>query len=80
ASDRLGTFGSLDLWLATRASTSDPWSTPANLGPVVNTTVIDARPALSFDGTQLYFQSPRPGGHGSFDLYVTTRSKLKGPD
>src|SRR6266852_2422074 len=28
ASDRLGSLGALDLWVATRATTSDPWSTP----------------------------------------------------
>ena len=91
ASDRLGSFGAgaqgLDIWVSTRASTSDPWSPPVNLGPVVNTTLIDAGPALSFDGTTLYFQSTRPGGLGPcpnplgpcvFDLWVTTRSKLHG--
>jgi len=80
ASNRPGTVGSIDLWVTTRASTANPWSTPVNLGPIVNTTTVDARPALSFDGTELYFQSLRPGGLGSFDLYRTTRTKLKGPD
>jgi len=79
-SDRTGTVGSIDLWVSTRASTTDPWSPPVNLGTVVNSTVQDGRPALSFDGTQLYFQSPRPGGLGSCDLYVTTRTKLQGPN
>lgn len=88
ASNRPGTVGGLDLWVSTRASTSDPWSTPVNLGPVVNSTLVDGRPALSFDGTELYFQSNanRPGATGPcfgelgpcfFDLYVTTRSKLR---
>jgi hypothetical protein len=80
ASDRLGTLGGLDLWVSSRASTSDLWSTPVNLGAVVNSTANDARPALSFKGTELYFQSPRPEGLGGFDLWVTTRSKLQGPD
>lgn len=85
-SDRLGSLGALDLWVATRATTSDPWSTPVNLGATVNTTSTDARPALSFDGTTLYFQSTRPGAVGCasdaafcvFDLWVITRSKVKG--
>jgi WD40-like Beta Propeller Repeat len=77
ASTRPGGSGALDLWVATRASTAAPWSTPVNLGPTVNSTTIDARPAISFDGTQLYFQSPRPGGLGGFDLFVTSRVKLK---
>jgi hypothetical protein len=85
ASDRPGSLSTaLDLWVSTRASTLDPWSTPVNLGPVVNSgnafpsfTGPDAGPALSFDGKTLYFQSNRPGVVGNFDLYMTTREKLK---
>jgi len=90
SSDRPGTQGASDLWVATRASTADPWSAPMSLGSVVNSPPRppgveqsnDFRPALSFDGTALYFASAlRPGNvSGMFDLWVTTRSKLKGPD
>lgn len=84
ASDRRGTFGMLDLWVSTRANTADHWSEPVNVGPVVNSLFIDARPAISFDGTTLYFQSAnRPdsvGGQGVFDLYMTTRAKISKPD
>jgi WD40 repeat protein len=80
ASNRPGGSGGLDLWTATRTSTSAPWSEPVNLGPTVNSAVIDARPAISWDGTQLYFQSPRAGGLGGFDLFVTTRVKLTGSE
>jgi WD40 repeat protein len=72
-----------DLWVATRASTSDPWSTPVNVGPIVNSEFIDAGPALSFDGTELYFQSPlRSGNVGGpmFDIWVSRRTKLKQPE
>jgi hypothetical protein len=71
----------LDLWVATRVSTTEPWSTPVNLGPEVNSEFIDTSPALSFDGTELYFHSPfRTGNVGGtmFDLWVTTRTKLHG--
>jgi hypothetical protein len=77
SSNRPGTLGGLDLWVATRATTLDPWSPPANLGPLVNGTSTEARPALSFDGTELYFQSTRTG---NFDLYRSVRSKVKGRD
>jgi hypothetical protein len=80
ASNRLGTVGSLDLWVSTRPSTSDPWAPPVNLGPVINSVGNDARPALSFNGTVLYFQSARPGnvgGPGVYDLWMTTRTKLR---
>jgi WD40 repeat protein len=77
-SDRPGGLGSFDLWVATRASTSDPWSNVQNLGSPVNSAALDQRPALSWDGTELYFGSNRPGGLGSQDLYVSTRSKITG--
>jgi len=32
-SNRDGGSGKIDLWVSTRASTRDPWSTPVNLGP-----------------------------------------------
>jgi Tol biopolymer transport system component len=75
----LGTLGDDDLWVSTRPSTSDPWSAPVNLGPVVNTVYTDGLPELSFDGTTLYFNSADPT-LTSFDLFVTTREKLPGPD
>ena len=80
-SNRPGAIGgSLDLWVSTRTSTSELWSTPVNLGPVVNSAAVEARPALSFRGTELYFNSNRPGGFGSQDLYVSTRTRLRDPD
>src|SRR5207244_3363916 len=80
SSGRPGGVGNEDLWVSTRGSTLDPWSTPVNLGAVVNTTAFDGGPALSFDGTTLYFHSNRLGGVGGNDLYVTTRARLRGPD
>ncbi|MCJ7630311.1 MAG: hypothetical protein MUO50_18200 [Longimicrobiales bacterium] len=80
-SNRPETLGGLDLWVSTRPSTSDPWSTPASLGPIVNSTAsVDARPVLSFDGTELYFHSNRAGGLGSNDLYRSTRTEIRGRD
>jgi Tol biopolymer transport system component len=79
-SNRSGTIGGNDLYVSTRASTVEPWSTPVNLGGLVNSSVLDARPALSFDGTELYFHSDRAGGFGLRNLYRSTRTKLKGKD
>jgi hypothetical protein len=56
------------------------WSAPVNLGPVINTAGQDVRPALSFDGTALYFHSGGRGGQGDFDLFVTTRALVAGRD
>ena len=75
-SNRPGTFGLADIYGAIRKRTSDPWSTPVNLGPNVNSAAAETRPSLSWDGETLYFGSTRPGGEGSTDHYVTTREKL----
>ena len=78
-SNRPGTLGMADIYAATRSTTSDPWSTPVNLGPTVNSPDgADTRPSLSWDGTTLYFGSTRPGGDGSADHYVTTRERVAG--
>jgi len=69
--------GGLDLWSATRKSVLDPWSAPANLGSIVNTTVNDVQPHIAPDRETLYFASNRAGGVGGMDLYVTRRSKEK---
>ncbi len=83
-SDRPGTLGLEDLYVSTRTNTSEPWSEPVHLGSVVNFVGHDTQPSLSFDGTALYFTSAaRPenvGGQGFFDLWVTTRTKLKEVD
>jgi WD40-like Beta Propeller Repeat len=69
-----------DLWVSTRESTLDPWSPPVNLGPLVNSDAYDFHPTLSWDGTTLIFPSEREGGKvGWSDLYMCTRTKLKGP-
>ena len=77
-SDRPGGLGGLDIWVSTRATTTDAWSTPVNLGPTINTAAQDVRPALSFDGTALYFHSGGRGGQGDFDLFVSTRTPVTG--
>jgi WD40-like Beta Propeller Repeat len=77
-SNRPGGQGGNDLWVSTRASTSEPWSAPVNLGPVVNGRFLDGAPALSSDGQTLFFYSDRPGGVGSFDLYMTMRQRVHG--
>src|SRR5262249_18572766 len=72
-SNRPGGFGSNDIWVATRASTDAPWSTPVNVGAPVNTTGNEQHPALSPDEKTLYFSSDRAGGSGqnALDLYAS---------
>jgi hypothetical protein len=49
------------------------WTTPVNLGPVVNSSADDQAPAISKDGLSLYFASRRGGGFGGNDMWVTRR-------
>jgi len=74
-SNRPGTEGPLDIWVSTRASTRAQWSDPARLGPAVNSPSLDARPAISFDGTELYFHSTR---EGKGDIFRSTRTRIDG--
>jgi hypothetical protein len=75
SSSRPGGHGGLDLWHSTRASTSEPWGAPANLGPAVNTSAAEGRSAISWDGMTLFFHSNRDG---SVDLFQTTRTRMTG--
>src|SRR5262245_53510235 len=52
------------------------WSTPVNLGPIVNSTANDAGPFLSKDRLRLYFASNRSGSRGGSDLWVSRRNSV----
>jgi WD40 repeat protein len=79
SSDRSGTRGGQDIYVATRDTTADPWSAPVNLGGAINKEVAETRPALSWDAQTLYF-GRAPGPEGMSDIYAATRSKLNGSD
>lgn len=64
-------FNAQDIYVATRARTSDPWSAPARIeDPAINTAGSETRASLSEDGTRLYF-----GRDG--DVYVSTRARIR---
>src|SRR5207249_570379 len=56
-----------------------PWSTPINLGPLVNSPADDNRPAISKDGLSLYITSGRMGGFGGLDIWVSQRATVDDP-
>jgi len=75
-SNRPGGVGDADLWITTRPAIDDPWAEPVNLGPIVNGSFSEGDPSIPADGLSLYFSdwaNPRPGGHGNYDIWVTTR-------
>jgi hypothetical protein len=74
---RPGPFGAFDLWVSVRKSVFDPWSTPAVLGALVNSSGSDQDPHIAPDRESLYFSSNRAGGYGGSDLYVVTRTRHK---
>ena len=73
ASERPGGSGGKDLWMTMRATVSDPWGQPVNLGPTVNSSAWDSCPSISADGLSMYFESNRSGGGGDRDMWVTSR-------
>ncbi len=75
-SSRAPKYGIWDIWLSTRASTSQPWGTPVNLGPTINCASLQMRPAISWQGDTIIFSSTKSG---MWDLYQSTRSKVTRP-
>jgi beta-lactamase regulating signal transducer with metallopeptidase domain len=73
---RPGGFGDCDLWVTSRPTTDDPWGTPMNLGPTVNSSDAENLVEISADGLELFFGSKRPGGVGGWDIWVTTRTTI----
>jgi hypothetical protein len=69
ASDRTGGLGGVDIYRATRASTSSPFSTPQRL-TAVNSSADDFDPQLTADSQELFFASTR--GTGTYRIWRST--------
>ena len=61
SSDRPDGYGDRDLWQSTRATIADSWTTPENLGGLVNSASRDTGTELSADGLTLYYNSVNAG-------------------
>lgn len=70
ASDRPDGFGGYDIYVSYRVGGS--WSTPENLGAVVNSVGNEITPF--YDGSSLYFASDWHHGFGGYDLFKADRS------
>ena len=69
ASDRPDGFGGFDIYVSYRVGTS--WSTPENLGAVVNSQGNEISPF--YDGSTLYFSSDWHPGLGGYDIFRAER-------
>jgi peptidoglycan-associated lipoprotein len=67
-SDMPGGIGQTDIWMITRASKTDKWGDPVNLGPEINTAGTEKFPYIHADGT-LYFSSNGHPGLGGLDIF-----------
>ena len=67
--DKGKTIGSCDLFISRKYG--EVWSSPENLGEVVNSKNWDSQPSLEADGKTLYFSSDRLGGLGKRDIWYT---------
>jgi len=77
-SDRPGSVGRTDLWMARRPSRHVPFDPPLPVGGV-NTEFQEMTPSVTPDGLALYFASDRPGGAGALDIWVARRRETGEP-
>lgn len=66
--------GGKDIWMCTRASVSDKWGKPVNLGDQINTPDDEEFPYVHPDGT-LYFSSNGRVGMGGLDIYKAKKDQ-----
>lgn len=80
ASNRSGGRGGLDIWVSTRASTSEPWGAPVNLPEPINTPADEFCPT-PLRGNGLFFVSRRTIAGvtcGLGDIYFTKQNPKHG--
>jgi outer membrane protein OmpA-like peptidoglycan-associated protein len=73
ACNRRSGQGMCDLYYSTWEG--DKWSSPKNAGSPINSRYSEKHPSVSADGRRLYFTSNRPGGKGSYDIWMSERTE-----
>jgi len=69
---RPGGYGQCDIWMTQRASLSEPWSSPVNLGPQLNGPLVEGAPDIANDGTVLFFSGYLSGS--DWDLWFARQN------
>lgn len=74
SSPKTGGAGGKDLWVASRQTSGGAFSTPRNLGPVINTLGDEVFPYLRGDSV-LYFASNGHPGMGGLDIFKSVKQE-----
>lgn len=72
-SDRKGGRGGVDLYKTVKNTATGIWSTPENLGPVINSSGDELSPFVHSDFQTLYFSSDGHPGVGSADIFIARK-------
>ena len=74
-SNKPGGLGESDIYSSTLKS-DNTWSTPVNMGPVINTPGREFSPFIHPDDQTLYFASDYLPGLGGFDIFYSRKNAL----
>ncbi len=78
---RSGGFGGVDLWVSDWQGPVSGWSTPVNVGPMLNVDRPACTAYLSLDGDRFYMSSETfEGARGAEDIWVALRGLVPQPD
>ena len=71
--------GKVGIFRAKRAKASEPWGKPEPVKALnhAESKKGDMQPAITLDGTRIYFVSDRPGGKGGLDIWSVATNALK---
>jgi hypothetical protein len=71
--------GKIGIYRSKRAKVTEAWGKPEPVKALNHpeSKKGDMQPALTFDGTRLYFVSDRPGGKGGLDIWFVQTAALK---
>lgn len=77
SSEREGGYGGLDLYESHKQA-DGTWTTPANLGPKINTEYDEDAPYIDPDGISLYFSSQGHSSMGGYDVFKSIKDPNNG--
>ncbi|HHJ09776.1 MAG TPA: hypothetical protein ENK25_02665 [Bacteroidetes bacterium] len=73
-SNRNGGFGGLDIYMSKRTA-DGRWGEAVNLGPVINTPLLEDNPHITADGKTLFFASQGHYNMGGFDIFFSKKKR-----